>query len=173
MLLRQLKFNFGFINANVYPLAVAKSKPDLRLAKGCFKFRGPVTPGDGSGAASDKPNRADENLQPSDRLPFRTAKNANLQPSSEKNVIFYFAHAVYVLPIYAPNELSDPAHGTQRLQPRRSRRVRCSACSAAVSWQPDNPVKSSRLAKRLHRAIGRSNSRDRSTRISPCIGSQL
>src|SRR6266516_3319972 len=32
-----------------------------------------------------------------------------------------------------PNELSDPAHGTHRLQPRRSRRVRCSAWLAVVS----------------------------------------
>src|SRR5258706_8071012 len=28
---------------------------------------------------------------------------------------------------YKRPKLSDPAHGTQRLQPRRSRRVRCSA----------------------------------------------
>ena len=106
MLLRQLKFNFGFINANVYPLAVTKSKPDLRLSKGRFEFRGPVTPGDGSGATSDKPNRADENFQPSDRLPIRTSKNANLQPAPEKNVISDFAHEVYVLRICAPNKKS-------------------------------------------------------------------
>src|SRR5829696_4521207 len=28
---------------------------------------------------------------------------------------------------YQRPKLSDPAHGTQRLQPRRSRRIRCSA----------------------------------------------
>jgi len=92
----QLKFNFGLIDANVYPLTVAKSKPDLRLSKGRFEFRGPVTPGDGSGATSDKPNCADENLQSSYRLPIRTSKNVNLQPSSEKNVISYTVSIIEV-----------------------------------------------------------------------------
>ena len=103
MLLRQLNLNLRFIDANVYPFSVAEAKPDFRLSKGRFEFRGPVTPGDGSGSASDKPNRADENLQPSDRLPIRTSKDANLQPASEKNVISDFAHEVYVLRICAPN----------------------------------------------------------------------
>jgi len=92
MLPRQHKFDLGFIDANVYPLAVPKSKPDISLAKGRFKFRDPVTPGDGSGATSDKPNRADENFQSGDRLPIRTSKDPNLQPSPEISVISYFTH---------------------------------------------------------------------------------
>jgi hypothetical protein len=107
-LLRQLKLNLGFTNANIYPLAVAKSKPDLRLPKWRFKFRRAVTPGDGSGAASGKANRTDENLQPSNRLPLRTSKNTNLQPSSKKNVISHFAHKVYVVPILRAERLSSP-----------------------------------------------------------------
>ena len=37
-------------------------------------------------------------------------------------------------------KLSDPAHGTPRLQPRRSSRVRCSAWLACVMWS--NPLSS-------------------------------
>jgi len=92
MLLRQLNLNLRFIDANVYPFSVAEAKPDFRLSKGRFEFRGPVTPGDSSGAASDKTNRADENFQPSDRQPIRSPKDPNRQPSTEKNVISYFAH---------------------------------------------------------------------------------
>jgi len=32
-------------------------------------------------------------------------------------------------------DISDPAHGTRRLQPRRSRRVRCSA------WLANQPLR--------------------------------
>ena len=134
MLLRQLKFNLGFINPNVYPLAVSKSKPDLRLSKRRFKFRGSVTPGDGSGAASDKPNRADDNLQSRDRLSIRTSNNANLQPSSEKNVISYFAHEVYVLPICALNGNCSATPG-QETRTAPQNHDRSPALGAAAIWR--------------------------------------
>jgi len=133
MLLRQLKFNFGFINANVYPLAVAKSKPDLRLSKGRFEFRGPVTPGDSSGATSDKPNRADENLQPSDRLPIRTSKNANLQPASEKTLSLTSPMRFMCCGfVRRTSLLSDAPPSAPSMKPWRNRRVHW---SSFVRWR--------------------------------------
>jgi hypothetical protein len=47
--------------------------------------------------------------------------------------IFRFAGRPYASVAAERPKLSDPAHGTPRLQPRRSRRVRCSAWLGIIS----------------------------------------